>query len=441
MKGDEDGGETVALVLDGACGHDGGHGAGVGGEERDEGFAVEADSAHDAIGDERGARQVAGVFEDADEEEQQENLGEEDEHGGDAFPHAVEEKRLQPAGGEERADEIGGAGQQVAEAVGERLADGEDDFKDGDDDNQKEQRSPNAMEENVVDLVGVLSGERRLIAGAAADLRGPGMRAGGVAEDGQSDGLGAGAAMAILLVEEERDGVEAGALDGADLRDGRAELARQFEWVDAATARVHEVGHVEEHERGKADGEDRHGEHELAGEVERIQNQKNSVGLGRAGHAAAENFDGDAGVLGIGRERVDAGQVDEREVFAAHAGHGPHALLDGDARVVGDLLAEASELVKERGLAGVGRADEDDGLEGLVGRHCRRLIGWSLAAGVHCAAPTREDSSEDSWAGVVSAWFGMAVVPAAPALGPVQGRTRMASAVSWRRAISRPSTE
>jgi hypothetical protein len=152
---DEDGGEAVALVLDGARGHDGGNGAGVGGEQRDEGFAVEADGAHDAVGDERGAGQVAGVFEDSDEEKEQQDLGQEDEHGADALPCAVEQERLQPAGGQQRADEIGHAGEEVAEAVGERLADGEDDFKDADDDEEKEQRSPDAMQQDVVDLARV----------------------------------------------------------------------------------------------------------------------------------------------------------------------------------------------------------------------------------------------------------------------------------------------
>ena len=187
---DEDGGEAVALVLDGARGHDGGNGAGVGGEQGNEGLAVESDGAHDAVGDERGAGQVAGVFEDSDEEEQQQNLRQEDEHGGDALPCAVEQQRLQPAGGQQGTDEFAHAGEDVAEAVGERLADGEDHFKDADDDDEKQQRPPDAMEEDVVDLAGVLGGERGAVAGAAADLRGPGVGAGGVAEHGQGQRLG-----------------------------------------------------------------------------------------------------------------------------------------------------------------------------------------------------------------------------------------------------------
>ena len=66
----------------------------------------------------------------------------------------------QPTGSSGR-DEIADAGQQVAEAVGERLADGEDHFKDADDHDQKQQRSPDAMQQDVVDLAAVFSRERR----------------------------------------------------------------------------------------------------------------------------------------------------------------------------------------------------------------------------------------------------------------------------------------
>ena len=134
---DKNGGEPVALVLDGARGHDGGNGAGVSGEQRDEGLAIQTDRPHDAVGDQSGAGQVAGVFENADEEKEQKDLGQENEHRRNALPHAVEQKRLQPTRGNQRADEIGSAGEQVAESVGERLADGEDHFKHAHDDEEK----------------------------------------------------------------------------------------------------------------------------------------------------------------------------------------------------------------------------------------------------------------------------------------------------------------
>ena len=52
---------------------------------------------HGAVGDQGGARQVAGVFQDADEQEQQQHLRQEDDHRADAVPDAVDQQRAQQA--------------------------------------------------------------------------------------------------------------------------------------------------------------------------------------------------------------------------------------------------------------------------------------------------------------------------------------------------------
>src|SRR6201986_68519 len=56
---DKNGCKTVAFVLDGAGGHDGGNCAGICRKQRDECFSVEANGAHNAIGDERSACEIA----------------------------------------------------------------------------------------------------------------------------------------------------------------------------------------------------------------------------------------------------------------------------------------------------------------------------------------------------------------------------------------------
>ncbi len=170
--------------------------------------------------------------------------------------HAPSSRRdwIQPAGSRGRA-RLAEAGEDVAETVRERLADGEDDFKYADDDDKKEQRPPDAMEQDVVDFARAFDGERGAVTGAAADLGGPGVGAGGVADYGEGKGLG-GFALG-LLVEEERDGIDAGAVDGADLGDGGAEFAGELEGIDFAAAGFHEVAHVEQDQGGQAEGEDR----------------------------------------------------------------------------------------------------------------------------------------------------------------------------------------
>ncbi len=62
-----------------------------------------------------------------------------------------------------------------------------------------------------------------------------------------------------------------------------AEFAGEREGVELAAAGFHLVGHVEQHERGQADGEDGRGEHELAVEVGGVEDEQDAVGRGTPG--------------------------------------------------------------------------------------------------------------------------------------------------------------
>jgi hypothetical protein len=95
--------------------------------------------------------------------------------------------------------------------------------------------------------------------------------------------------VAVLLIEKERNCVDAGAIDSADLRNRSTKLARQLESVDLAAAGLHEVAHVKENQRGQALGENGRCKHELARQMKRVENEKDRVGFGRARHAAAQD--------------------------------------------------------------------------------------------------------------------------------------------------------
>ena len=138
------------------------------------------------------------------------------------------------------------------------------------------------------------------------------------------------------------------------------QLLGEREGVDLAAAGVELVRHVEQHQRGQADGEDGRSEHELAVDVRGVEDEKHQVRARHAGHATSEDFDGDARVFRVSGERVDAGEIDEREVAAADGLHAAGVMLHGDAGIVGDLLAHAGEAVEEGGFAGVRRTDERD---------------------------------------------------------------------------------
>jgi hypothetical protein len=166
-----------------------------------------------------------------------------------------------------------------------------------------------------------------------------------------------------------------------------------------ATAGLHQVAHVEQNQCRQAQRQYRRGQHQLAGQVKGVEDQQHGIRLRRAGHFASQHIDSDTGILGIGRKRVDAGQVDEGQVRAADASHQAHALFDSDAGVVGDLLTETGQAIEKSGLTGVRRPDQYNGPERpgwgrRGGRHERR---WG-AASAHRTASISSATSAGSGA-------------------------------------------
>ena len=97
--GDHDGDEPLDPVGDGAGHHDGRDRTGHATDEGDDGFSTEAEGAHDAVHEEDDPRHVAGIFEDADEEEEEGNLGNEDDDASQSGPDPIDEEIAEPAGG------------------------------------------------------------------------------------------------------------------------------------------------------------------------------------------------------------------------------------------------------------------------------------------------------------------------------------------------------
>ena len=81
----------------GARRHDAGNRAGEARQQRNEGAARESHLAHEPIEHEGGARQVAGVLQRENEEEQDQNLRQEYQHAAGAGDHAIEQQSAQRA--------------------------------------------------------------------------------------------------------------------------------------------------------------------------------------------------------------------------------------------------------------------------------------------------------------------------------------------------------
>ena len=132
--------------------------------------------------------------------------------------------------------------------------------------------------------------------------------------------------------------------------------------VDPQPAPFRDVHHVDGDRHGDAHVGELAGEEEVALEVGGVDDVHDEVGFARE-----QEVDGGALVLGVGEERVGAGQVDHADVAAAQL-EVALLLLDGDAGPVAHALARAGEGVEQRRLPAVGVAGDRDG-ENLVGGH------------------------------------------------------------------------
>ena len=169
-----------------------------------------------------------------------------------------------------------------------------------------------------------------------------------------------------------------------------AELLRKRERVQLSALGLQQVGHVEQHHGGQPKRKNGVRQHKLAVHVHGVEHQEDHIGRGHSGNAAGQNIDGDAGILGVGGQRVDAREVDQRKVAAADTLHASGVVIDGDTRVVGGLLAKAGQPVKECGFAAVRWSHQRDGFEPAAAHRGRgvnaELLLYGSAAGFATAA-------------------------------------------------------
>ena len=139
-------------------------------------------------------------------------------------------------------------------------------------------------------------------------------------------------------------------LGGGDRYDRHAE--QRFELVDVHGAAVggqliHDI--QRDDDRG-VHLEQLHGQIEVALDIGRVDDVDNRAGLFVQHKAARDDL-----FIGIGRHRVDAGQVGDEGVFVTL----DDAVLavDGYAGEVADMLIGACQLIEERGFAAVLVAD------------------------------------------------------------------------------------
>ena len=358
QRRDENGGQPILGIVDGAGRHDSGDRAGEAGQQGDEGAAAEAGVAHQPIHDERRADHVAGRFEHQDEQEQDQYLGQEDDHRADPGEQAVDDQGAEQAVWKRIADGIAGGDGDRLERVGGGCAPREyrlehDEQYRGEDDNPADR-----MEQDAVEAVGNAAGR------GFADDRAQGDVAGAALE---RKAVVAGAGAGADYARGEQDRVELGEQlrnaafahrDGLD--HGNAELGREFRRVEHEPVACRQIDHVERDHDRQAEVDQLQREAQMIVEIGRVDHHQQNIGQAFPRLLAEQDVAGD-GFVGAGRvEPVGAGKIDQFGNGATWQGEPSDVALDRYARIVSDLLTGAGERVEQRRLAGIGVADDRD---------------------------------------------------------------------------------
>jgi hypothetical protein len=240
-----------------------------------------------------------------DEEEENQDLGQEDDHRADAADDAVDEKRAQRIVGE-RLDDFGlQRREQPLDPGDRRRRPGEHRLEHQEHDRGEDQRAGQRMEHDTVDRVAPAADRHRL------DHR-----------------------HAELLLEPLRIEDEA-----------------------VAAGKIH---HVERDHGGQAERDQLQREAQMIVEVACVEDDEQSVRKPLALLAADDDVASHFLVGTRWVEAIGAGKIDQLDRTAVGEREAPRFALDGDAGIIADLLPCAGEHVEQGALAGIGIADDRD---------------------------------------------------------------------------------
>ena len=109
---------------------------------------------HESVGDHRRASHVPGVLHDRDEEEEDQDLGEEDEHRPHPGPHSVHQQGAEPGIGQHTRNVFARGSDQRLGGVHEGYRPREDGLEDQSHHHGEDDRSPQTMQHEAVEPVG-----------------------------------------------------------------------------------------------------------------------------------------------------------------------------------------------------------------------------------------------------------------------------------------------
>ena len=119
-RSDQNGGQTVAAIVDHPGRHNARHGAGKTRQQGNKGPAMQAGPAHDPVHQKGRPGHIAGIFQQDDEEKQDQDLWQEDQDTAHPGNHPVDHQVTPPALGQDMTNQIAQAGKALIDQVHDR---------------------------------------------------------------------------------------------------------------------------------------------------------------------------------------------------------------------------------------------------------------------------------------------------------------------------------
>jgi hypothetical protein len=343
-------------------------GAGEARQQRDERAPGQPHRAHEAVQQERGARQVARFLQRQDEQEQDQDLRQEHHHAAHAGDQPLGEQPAQRPLGHVGVEPLRAGGRGALDPAHGHLGPAEDGLEHEEQRHRQKQRAPQRVQHHGVDAVVALQAHLGLAHGQSHDAahllmqllhalgpivlqrveRGPGLRL--HCRRCNGDGL-----RRVQPLQQLARAVQAHA-HRAD--HGHAQLARQHRAVDLDALALRHVAHVQHQHHGQAQGARLQHQAQVQAQVGSVGHADQQLGHGLARAAAGNHVARHRLVQALGMQAVGARQVQHAHAAPARRGQVALLALDGHAGIVGHLLARAGQQVEQRRLAAVGVAQQ-----------------------------------------------------------------------------------
>ena len=382
--------QSALSVLNGACGHDGRHVAAETREHREKRLAVQSHAPQQGVEEQRGACQIARVFENGNEEIEDQNLREKDNHGAHTAHHSRRQEVDIPAiFGQNVRERLGQPRHSGLHPVHRILSDGECGPENQQDHEEKDAIGQRILHQEAVDPRGEA---HRFTLSQSVNVRQIVVhQCVRVGRRVRVVGRRCGLFLATVVGLDHRfgQGFEPLAAAGHTRHEAHAHVRRESVHIERRSALRKLVPQVERPHHRQSKSAHLQGEQQVALQVVHIEHVDHRVDF-----ALQELAHHISLLRRVGAQRVGARQIDKSHgapvdvCFAHHTGH-------RHPRIVTRAFVSAGERVEHRGLSAVGIAHKchRDGALSLGRKRFARSASGAAATTFGRAAGGRHDGA------------------------------------------------